>query len=195
MATSAAEYMDLLEHVLRRGGYDVPNSAKTLTLKERGASRSQTVKIHYQDRAIGFRLDFEVRGPKETPPLFHFLEDEAQSWSKRCDFIVFHKSNSQMHVYAIEFKSGTVIQANAKAQLDAGESWVRSLHATLKSYGGKHRQLRLHKYLISASSQPSTFCTSNGFLRADHQIRHYSYAEIKALSLDTLDRSKPITIP
>ena len=41
---------------------------------------------------LAFKLDHDqvkTQRRKRKPPLFHFLDDTAKPWSKRCDFVIF----------------------------------------------------------------------------------------------------------
>jgi hypothetical protein len=92
--------------------------------------------IRPQERRIELRLpgigmafkldndDFEPSARKIKPALFHFLDDTAKQWSKRCDFVVFYVNRRAFHADCIEFKSKSLTADKIVPQLKAGACWV-----------------------------------------------------------------------
>jgi hypothetical protein len=120
-------------------------------------------------------------------PLFHFLNDNAKPWSRRCDFVVFHRVRERINVHCLEFKSATFPDGLAD-QLEASEAWCRALHSTIKHYTGQTKRLHLTKFVLSCHPNPGPYLDRTGkYLQRDHSIRHYLYQDIDGLSLDALD--------
>lgn len=80
--------------------------------------------------------------------LFHFLDDTAKPWSKRCDFVVFNLRKSKLHVYCLEFKSES-IPHDVPDQLKASVDWLKALHATINAYTTKRSTIHATKYVLS----------------------------------------------
>ncbi len=71
-------------------------------------ARERKVELLLPDVGMAFKLDhddFDTAKKKSKPPLFHFLDDTAKPWSKRCDFITFYVKGRAFHADCIEFKS------------------------------------------------------------------------------------------
>ncbi|MCT8358797.1 hypothetical protein NLA05_21440, partial [Xanthomonas citri pv. anacardii] len=69
--------------------------------------RNRKIKLLLPGPGIAFKLDnddFEAGNGNSKPALFHFLDDNAKPWSKRCDFVVFYVSRRSFHADCIEFK-------------------------------------------------------------------------------------------
>ncbi|MEZ5478342.1 MAG: hypothetical protein R3E95_12935 [Thiolinea sp.] len=72
-----------------------------------GEERKQAVRLGYSGEIIVIQLDKKnKRG--NSDPLFHFFEDDARPWSKRCDYVIFQLLNKKISVYCIEFKSASL---------------------------------------------------------------------------------------
>ena len=96
------------------------------------ATRAETRKLRLllPGPGLAFKLDYDQYQPRERkskPPLFHFLDDNAKPWSKRCDFVIFYVNRKAFCADCIEFKSGSIAASTVREQLRAGASWVRSL--------------------------------------------------------------------
>ena len=77
-----------------------------------GANRARTRKISLGLSGLGmaFKLDHdqvELQRKKLKPALFHFLDDNAKPWSRRCDFVIFRIQGRAFMADCIEFKSKT----------------------------------------------------------------------------------------
>ena len=117
----------------------------------------------------------EVKGKNkgESSLLFHFLNDNAKPWSKRCDFIVFHRVRQRINVHCFEFKSATFPDALVD-QLEASEAWCRVLSSTIKHYTGDAKQLYLAKSVLSCRPNPAPYLgAAEKYLQHDQSIRHY----------------------
>ena len=73
-------------------------------------TRAKTGRIRLLLPGLGlaFKLDqdqVELQRKKNKPPLFHFLDDTAKPWSKRCDFVVFYVAGRAFHADCIAFKA------------------------------------------------------------------------------------------
>ncbi|WP_331842972.1 hypothetical protein [Pantoea agglomerans] len=122
-------------------------------------------------------------------PLFHFLDDTAKPWSKRCDFVVFNLRKNKLHVYCIEFKSES-IPHDVPEQLKASVDWLKALHAIINAYTTKRSAIHATKYVLSNHPDPTLYLDVEGkYLLRDHTIRHYHYAEIKDMALADLENS------
>ena len=102
------------------------------------------------------RQDQNNRRGAKLEPLFHFLNDNAKPWSKRCDFVVFHRVKERINVHCFEFKSATFPDALVD-QLEASEAWCRALHSTIKHYTGDGKRLYLTKFVLSAIPNPAPY--------------------------------------
>ena len=139
-----------------------------------------------------FKLDhdeFETRKGKEKPALFHFLDDQAKPWSKRCDFVVFYVESRSFHADCIEFKSKSLTAETIVPQLKAGECWVRSLKRTIEHYTGDTRRIRLRKFVFAANENPAAYLDRNRQLNADPSIRYYHFDEVEGQSLHDLQNT------
>jgi hypothetical protein len=146
------------------------------------------VRLGVTGEALVVNLDRKNRNGN-SDPLFHFLNDNAKPWSKRCDFVVFHRVRERINVHCFEFKSATFPDALID-QLEAGEAWCRSLHSTIKHYTGDAKPLYLTKFVLSCHPNPAPYLDAAGkYLQRDHSIRHYLYQHIDGLSLDALDNT------
>lgn len=56
-----------------------------------GTSRpkKRNVRLLLPGPGLAFKLDAELGKCGASLPLFHFLNDNAKPWSKRCDFVIF----------------------------------------------------------------------------------------------------------
>jgi hypothetical protein len=122
-------------------------------------------------------------------PLFHFLDDTAKPWSKRCDFVVFNLRKGKLYVYCLEFKSES-IPHDVPDQLKASVDWLKALHATINAYTTKRTAIHATKYVLSNHPDPTPYLDAEGmYLQRDHTIRHYRYAELNGMALSDLENS------
>lgn len=135
---------------------------------------------------MAFKLDhddFETSKKKVKPPLFHFLDDTAKPWSKRCDFVIFYVNGRAFHADCIEFKSKSLAAEKIVPQLKAGACWVHSLKRTIEHYTGDKRRVRLRKFVFAENENPSPYIDGNRQLTADPSIRYYHFDEVNGQSL------------
>ena len=108
----------------------------------------QRVRLRVPGSAIVIRVDTKnKRGNSEG--LFHFLDDDAKPWSRRCDFVVFHLHRDRLTAVCIEFKSTTFTEALVD-QLKANEALVVYNLITLCNERHHAKQLHLAKYVSPA---------------------------------------------
>ena len=142
------------------------------------STRAKTRKIHLLLPGPGlvFKLDHdqvELHRKKSKPPLFHFLDDTAKPWSKRCDFVIFYVHGRAFRADCIEFKSKSLSADKIVPQLKAGTCWVNSLKRTIEHYTGDKRRIRLRKFVFGENQNPGPYLDPNRQLNADPSIRYY----------------------
>lgn len=130
--------------------------------------------------------DFEQSKSKTKPPLFHFLNDIAKPWSKRCDFVVFYVKGKAFSADCIEFKSKSLTAEKIVPQLKAGACWVSSLKRTIENYTGDRRVIRLRKFVFADNTSPEAYLDGNRQLIADPSIRYYHFDEVQGQPLANL---------
>ena len=138
---------------------------------------------------MAFKLDhdeFETSRRKSKPPLFHFLDDNAKPWSKRCDFVVFYVNGRGFYADCIEFKSKSLTADRIVPQLRAGMCWVKSLKRTIEHYTGDKRRIRLRKFIFGENENPGAYLDFNRQLNADPSIRYYHFDEVQGQPLTSL---------
>lgn len=158
---------------------------------------TRRVELLHSGPCMACKLDLDVRGLEKIgrqPPLFHFLDDNAKPWSKRCDFVVFYVDDKRFHADCIEFKSGIIKGSNIKSQLSAGVSWLRSLKKVIKYYTGDERKIRVRKFVFGTSTHSNANINSSRQLNSDPSIRYYHYDEIQGLSLVDLKNNSILKI-
>lgn len=103
-------YFNCLKSYLNTAHYGEPQAkVDEVILKEKVFGQSGSTPIEYKvslqttGEVLVIKLDTKKNG--SAPPLFHFLDDNAKPWSKRCDFVVFNLRKTKLHVYCLEFKS------------------------------------------------------------------------------------------
>lgn len=158
------------------------------------ATRAKTrkIKLALPGQGLAFKLDHdqvELQRKKSKPPLFHFLDDNAKPWSKRCDFVVFYTNGRAFHADCIEFKSKSLTAEKIVPQLRAGASWVRSLKNTVEHYTGDRRRIRLRKFVFGENDNPGAYLDANRQLNADPSIRYYHFDEVDGQSVASLQNT------
>lgn len=141
---------------------------------------------------MAFKLDhddFETSKRKHKPALFHFLDDNAKPWSKRCDFVIFYVSGRRFCVDCIEFKSKSLTADKIVPQHKAGMSWVASLKRTIQNYTGDKRKFYLRKFVFADNENPGPYIDANRQLNADPSIRYYHFDEVQGQSLVVLQNT------
>ena len=152
-------------------------------------ARTRRIQLLLPGQGLAFKLDHdqvELLRKKSKPPLFHFLDDNAKPWSKRCDFVVFYIKGKAFHADCIEFKSKSLTADKIVPQLRAGTCWVRSLKQTIEHYTGDSRKIRLRKFVFGENDNPSAYLDANRQLNADPSIRYYHFDEVNGQPLTAL---------
>ncbi len=137
MPINAEGYYNCLKSYLNRNTYEVTTRDNNrIVLEEevywpgKTKPRKQKVRLAYIGEVIVIRLDKKNKSGN-SDPLFHFLDDEAKPWAKRCDFVIFQFVSNRLRIYCIELKSAT-FQKSAVEQLNAGEAWCHALHSIIR---------------------------------------------------------------
>jgi hypothetical protein len=141
---------------------------------------------------MAFKLDhddFDTSKKKAKPALFHFLDDTAKPWSKRCDFVIFYVSGRAFHADCIEFKSKSLSADKIVPQLKAGTCWVNTLKRTIEHYTGDKRRIRLRKFVFGENENPDAYLDPNRQLNADPSIRYYHFDEVRGQPLAALQNT------
>ena len=202
MSLNAQGYFNALRSFLNTAHYEVTETdGGRIVLKEKiyppnsQNAVEQKVRLSVTGEALVINLDKKMsRNSNQSHPLFHFLDDNAKPWSKRCDYVVFHRVRERLSVHCIEFKSANLPDSLVH-QLEASEAWCRALHSIIKHYTGKARKLHLTKFVLSCHPDPAPYLdAANKYLQRDHSIRHYLYQDIDGLALDALDNTNVETI-
>ncbi len=155
-------------------------------------AKTRNIRLLLPGQGLAFKLDHdqvELQRKKSKPPLFHFLDDNAKPWAKRCDFVVFHVKGRAFHADCIEFKSKSLTADKIVPQLAAGVSWVRSLKRTIENYTGYSRTIRLRKFVFADNDNPGAYVDANRQLNADPSIRYYHFDEVNGKSLAGLSNT------
>lgn len=157
-----------------------------------GTERKQKVRLGYSGEVIVIQLDKKnQRG--NSDPLFHFFDDDARPWSKRCDYVIFQLLDRKITVYCIEFKSASLPESLVD-QLVASEAWCKSVHSIINLYTGEKKRLNLKKFVFSCMDDPSRFIDQEGYLNRDHSIRHYHYDDLNNMSVEELENECPVLV-
>ena len=160
-------------------------------------AKTRNVRLLLPGPGLAFKLDYdqvELRRRKGKPPLFHFLNDTAKPWSKRCDFIIFYVNRRIFHADCIEFKSKSLTADKIVPQLEAGKRWVQSLKCTIENYTGDTKHIHLRKFVFGENEKPDAYLDQNRQLNADPSIRYYHFNEVQGQRLDKLVNSSVQTI-
>lgn len=152
-------------------------------------AKTRKIKLALPGQGLAFKLDHdqvELQRKKSKPPLFHFLDDNAKPWSKRCDFVIFYTRGRAFYADCIEFKSKSLTAEKIVPQLRAGACWVRSLKQTIVHYTGDSRRIRLRKFVFAENDNPGAYLDVNRQLNADPSIRYYHFDEVNGQPLTAL---------
>ena len=128
----------------------------------------------------------ELQRNKSKPQLFHFLDETAKPWSKRCDFVIFYINGRAFHADCIEFRSKNLSADKIVPQLKAGTSWVDTLKRAIEHYTGDKRRIRLRKFVFAGNANPGPYIDGNRQLNADPTIRYYDVDEVQGEPLADL---------
>lgn len=149
-------------------------------------AKTRRIRLLLPGRGLVFKLDHdqvESQRKKSKPPLFHFLDDTAKPWSKRCDFVIFYVAGRAFHADCIEFKSKSLSTDRIVPQLRAGTNWVNTLKRTIQHYTGDKRRIRLRKFVFGDNENPDRYLDSNRQLNTDPSIRYYHFDEVQGQPL------------
>ena len=155
-------------------------------------ARTRQLRLLLPGPGLAFKLDhdqFQVGERKTKPPLFHFLDDNAKPWAKRCDFVIFYVNGKAFCADCIEFKSGSITGSAVREQLRAGASWVRTLKKTIEHYTEETRNIRLRKFLFGDKEDADTYLDADQQLNADPSIRYYHFEEVQGQPLADLQNT------
>jgi hypothetical protein len=151
--------------------------------------QERKVELLLPGSGMAFKLDhddLDITKRKSKPALFHFLDDNAKPWSKRCDFVIFYVNRRAFHADCIEFKSKSLTAEKIVPQLKAGMCWVISLKRTVEQYTGDSRRIRLRKFVFAENDNPGAYLDANRQLNADPSIRYYHFDEVNGQPLAAL---------
>lgn len=151
--------------------------------------RERKIELLLPGAGMAFKLDhddFDAAKRKSKPALFHFLDDTAKPWSRRCDFVIFYVRGRSLHADCIELKSKSLSAEKIVPQLKAGACWVNSLKRTIEHYTGDKRAIRLRKFVFAENENPGAYLDTNRQLVADPSIRYYHFDEVHGQPLATL---------
>ena len=100
-----------------------------------------------------------LRKKKTKPPLFHFLDDNAKPWSKRCDFVVFwcHRRQQDRHFAPIALNSSLgalrcwlqFVSSFARVRVGVLVAQRRPVAALYRAT--RERSLRISKFLLTGN--------------------------------------------
>lgn len=203
MTLDAATYFQHLKAYVNERYIVHDGSGGAIVLTEKyfpeGAARARTRKIKLGIVGLGlaFKLDHdqvELQRKKGKPPLFHFLDDNAKPWSKRCDFVIFRTEGRAFYADCIEFKSKSLTAEKIVPQLKAGVCWCRSLKHTIEHYTGDSRRIRVRKFVFGSNDNPDPYVNPNGQLKADPSVRYYHFKDVDGLRLSDLQNTSILEI-
>ena len=155
-------------------------------------AKTRKIRLLLPGAGLAFKLDHdqvELQRKKSKPPLFHFLDDTAKPWSKRCDFVIFYVNGRAFHADCIEFKSKSLTAEKILPQLKAGACWVTTLKRTIEHYTGDKRRIRLRKFVFGENDNPGAYLDLNRQLKADPLIRYYHFDEVQGQPLTALQNT------
>ena len=155
-------------------------------------AKTRKIRLLLPGSGLAFKLDHdqvELQRKKTKPPLFHFLDDTAKPWSKRCDFVIFYVNGRAFHADCIEFKSKSLSAEKIVPQLKAGICWVNAMKRTIEHYTGDKRKIRARKFVFAENENPGPYIDSNRQLTADPSIRYYHFDEVQGQPLVDLENT------
>ncbi len=190
MAITAKNYFDSLHNYINKKYIVVNINYGKIRLEENYGLVAgkkpliRTVNLKYRGDAFTVKLD------GEDDPLFHFLKDKGHPWSKRCDFVIFHRSGQKINVYCIEFKSNFLNYAKFNAQLEASVAWCASLNRIIRSYTQERKKINIQKFVFSSNLNPGKFLSLDGkYIQQNPSIRFYHYGDVEGIALEDLENS------
>lgn len=197
MAVDANKYFRGLRAYFNTENYEIKKRDNgRVVLEEKiffsGSEKLQTVRLRFVGDVIVIRLD-KKNNKGNSDPLFHFFDDNAKPWSKRCDFVIFQLIDKKINVYCIEFKSASLPEGLVD-QLKASEAWCKAIHSIISLYTGEKKRLNLKKFVFSCMDDPSRFVDAEGYIMRDHSIRHYHYDDLSSIKLEELENACPVLV-
>ena len=168
------------------------SSVRSTSRRQEPVSRPAEYALLVPGPGLAFKLDHdqvELQRKKSRPPLFHFLDDTAKPWSKRCDFVVFYVAGRAFHAHCIEFKSKGLSADRIVPQLRAGTNWVNTLKRTIQHYTGDQRRIRLRKFVFGDNKDPDQYLDPNRQLNADPSIPYFHFDEVQGQPLIALQNT------
>lgn len=154
--------------------------------------QERVIELLLPGAGIAFKLDhddFELSKKNSKPRLFHFLDDTAKPWSKRCDFVIFYVNGRALCADCVEFKSKSLTADKIVPQLRAGAAWVKSLKGTIENYTGEKRRIRLRKFVFAENDNPEAYLDPNRQLLADPSVRFFHFDEVQGQSIADLQNA------
>ncbi len=207
MAINAQGYFEHLRAYLSDDYIVDQGVTDTLTIKDKyfpeGSRKEAVRKIMFGFTGEAFALNLDKKIKKNgkgkqnefSPPLFQFLNDNAKPWSKKCDYVIFHRLPRHIYVYCIELKSKAISAETITAQLTAGHCWVQSLKKVLEQYTGHKHPLMLQKFVFSSNKNPATYLGPEGkYLAREPSVRFYHYDDLDGLTLEDLENSSVMSV-
>ena len=199
MPVDANKYFRGLRVYLNTNAYEVTkrDNNNRILLEEKifmsnNKERRQKVRLGFSGEVIVIKLDKKNKNGN-SDPLFHFFNDNAQPWSKRCDYVIFQLISKKINIYCIEFKSASLPESLVY-QLTASEAWCKAVHSIINLYTGEKKRLNLKKFVFSCKDDINKFVDPEGYLKRDHSIKHYHYDELRDMSLEQLTNESPTLI-
>lgn len=195
MTLAAVTYFEHLkayvnsDYVLHNGADGKVILTETYFRPEGVKPQERKIELLLPGPGMAFKLDlddFDTAKKKSKPALFHFLDNNAKPWSKRCDFVIFYVNGRAFHADCIEFKSKSLTAEKIVPQLKAGMCWVTSLKRTVEQYTGDSRRIRLRKFVFAENDSPGAYLDANRQLNADPSIRYYHFNEVNGQALAAL---------
>jgi hypothetical protein len=166
MPLNAQGYFNALRSYLNTAHYEVTETdGGRIVMKEKVFVAASATPVEYRVRlsvtgeALVINLDKKNRNGN-SDPLFHFLNDNAKPWSKRCDFVIFHRKRERINVHCFEFKSGSFPDALVD-QLTASEAWCRVLRSAIRHYTGHAKPLYLSLCRKCRHTEPKEYDESD----------------------------------
>ena len=155
-------------------------------------SEIRKIRLFLPGPGLAFKLDYDqvdLQRRKSKSPLFHFLDETAKPWSKRCDFVIFYVIGRAFYADCIESKSKSLAADKIVPQPKAGTSWVNALMRTIEHYTGDKRRIRLRKFVFAVNENPDPYIDRNRPLKADPSIRYYHFDEVQRQPLADLQNT------
>lgn len=198
MSLSAATYFEHLksylnsEYVIDNGVYGNIVLVEKYFQPNDKKARKREIELLLPGPGLAFKLDqdeFDLKKRRAKPALFHFLDDNAKPWSKRCDFVVFYVHKKSLMADCIEFKSGNIAGAAIREQLRAGVYWLKSLKRTVEHYTSDSKKICVRKFLFGDKDDAEPYLDANRQLNADPSIRYYHFREVNGQPLTALQNT------